>query len=255
MPSITVEVCVGDGVGLAAAIKGGAQRIELCSALSVGGLTPSAGLMRLARASPVPVFPMLRPRAGSFVYDVDELDLIRRDIDAVAEAGLRGVVLGASKPSGELDASACEVLITQARGLGLAVTLHRAMDLTPDPVEAVDIAVALGAERVLTSGGARTAPEGVDTIAAMVARAAGRLSIMAGSGVSAANAAELVRRTGVREVHGSCSRPVVENDPRLIELGFSDPNRRGTVTDDVAALVAAVEGLEPEGFRSTRSEP
>jgi copper homeostasis protein len=243
--AITVEVCVGDGVGLAAAIAGGAHRIELCSALSVGGLTPSAGLMRLAQASPVPVFAMLRPRAGAFVYDADELDLIRRDIDAVAEAGLQGVVVGASKPSGELDARGCEALISHARALGLAVTLHRAVDLTPDPVEAVDIAVELGAERILTSGGARTAPEGADTLAAMVARAAGRLSIMAGSGVSAANAAELVRRTGVREVHGSCSRPVVENDPRLMELGFSDPKRRGTVAADVAALVAAVEALEP----------
>jgi copper homeostasis protein len=243
LSSITVEVCVGDGVGLAAAIAGGAQRIELCSALSVGGLTPSAGLMRLARACPVPVFPMLRPRAGSFVYDADEIDLIRRDIDAVAAAGLQGVVVGASKPSGELDVTGCRTLISHARGLGLAVTLHRAVDLTPDPVAAVDVAVELGAERILTSGGARTAPEGADAISAMVERAAGRLSIMAGSGVSAANAAELVRRTGVGEVHGSCSRPVVENDPRLIELGFSDPKRRGTVAADVAALVAAVEAL------------
>ena len=231
-------------MGLAAAIAGGAQRIELCSALSVGGLTPSAGLMRLATASPVPVFPMLRPRAGSFVYDADELDLIRRDIDAVAEAGLRGVVVGASKPSGELDVRGCETLISHARGLGLAVTLHRAVDLTPDPVEAVDVAVELGVERILTSGGARTAPEGADTLAAMVERAAGRLSIMAGSGVSAVNAAELVRRTGVREVHGSCSRPIVEDDPRLIELGFSDAKRRGTVAADVAALVAAVEAFD-----------
>ena len=240
MPAITVEVCVGDGVGLAAAIAGGAQRIELCSTLSVGGLTPSAGLMRLAQASPVPVFPMLRPRAGSFVYDADELDLIRRDIDAVADAGLQGVVVGASKPSGELDETGCATLISHARGLGLAVTLHRAVDLTPDPVAAVDMAAELGAERILTSGGARTAPEGAEVIAAMVERAAGRLSIMAGSGVSAANAAELVRRTGVREVHGSCSRPIVEEDPKLIELGFSDSKRRGTVAAEVAALIAAV---------------
>jgi copper homeostasis protein len=242
--AIGVEVCVGDGVGLAAAIAGGAHRIELCSALSVGGLTPSAGLMQLAQASPVPVFPMLRPRAGSFVYDADEFDLIRRDIDAVAEAGLQGVVVGASKPSGELDVKGCAALISHARGLGLAVTLHRAVDLTPDPVEAVDIAAELGAERILSSGGARTAPEGAETLAAMVERAAGRLSIMVGSGVNAANAADLVRRTGVREVHGSCSRPVLEEDPRLIELGFSDSKRRGTVTADVAALVSAVKGLD-----------
>jgi copper homeostasis protein len=243
LASITVEVCVGDCVGLAAAIAGGAKRIELCSALSVGGLTPSAGLMRLATGSPVPVYPMLRPRAGAFVYDAAELDLIRRDIDAVAEAGLQGVVVGASKPSGELDVKGCEALIRHALARGLAVTLHRAVDLTPDPVAAVDIAAELGAERILTSGGARTAPEGVDVIAAMVERAAGRVSIMAGSGVSAANAAELVRRTGVAEVHGSCSRPVAEEGGKLAELGFTDARQRATVAADVAALVAAVEAL------------
>jgi copper homeostasis protein len=242
--SIIVEVCVGDGVGLAAAIAGGADRIELCSALMVGGLTPSAGLMRLAKAtSPVPVFPMLRPRAGAFVYDADELDLILRDIDAVAEAGLQGVVVGASRPSGELDVKGCEVLAAHARARGLAVTLHRAVDLTPDPVEAVEVAIALGAERILTSGGAKTAPEGAERIAAMVERAAGRCSIMAGSGVNAANAAALVVRTGVSEVHGSCSRPLADEGGKLAELGFTDPRRRATVAADVAALVAAVGTL------------
>jgi copper homeostasis protein len=244
-PEITVEVCVEDLTGLAAAIKGGADRIELCSALAVGGLSPSVGLMRAAAVSPIPVYPMLRPRAGAFVYGPEELDLIRRDIDEVAEAGLPGIVLGASKPSGELDVEGCAALIGHARQRGLAVTLHRAVDLTPDPVAAVELAVDLGAERILTSGGARTAPEGAEVIAAMVARAAGRISIMAGSGVSAANAAELVRLTGVREVHGSFSRPVAETNPRLVELGFSDPKQRGTVAEDVAAVVAAVAAAQP----------
>jgi copper homeostasis protein len=240
---IAVEICVGDVAGLNAAVAGGADRIELCSALSVGGLTPSVGFMRVAAASPIPAFPMIRPRAGSFVYDEAELDVIRRDIDAVAWAGLKGVVLGASTPSGALDVKGCEALISHARGYGLAVTLHRAVDLTPDPVEAVDIAIALGAARILTSGGAKTAPEGAERIAAMAARAAGRCSIMAGSGVKAGNAADLVRRTGVREVHGSCSGPVAPEGARLIELGFSDPAQRGTVETEVAALVEAVRTL------------
>lgn len=244
MPAVTVEVCVEDLAGIAAAVAGGASRIELCSALAVGGLSPSVGLMWLAAKSPIPVYPMLRPRAGSFVYGPGELELIRRDIDAVAEVGLPGVVLGASTPSGELDVKACAVLFTHARERGLKVTLHRAVDLTADPVAAVDIAVELGAERILTSGGAKTATEGAEVIAAMVRRAAGRLSIMAGSGVNPANAAELVRKTGVSEVHGSFSRPVGEANPRLIELGFSDPKQRGTVAEDVAAAVAAVEALQ-----------
>jgi copper homeostasis protein len=239
-PPITVEVCVDDAAGLAAAIAGGAHRIELCSALAIGGLTPSLGFMRLAAGSPIPVYAMMRPRAGSFVYSAEELDLIRRDIEAAAGAGLAGVVLGVSAPSGALDAETCAALVAHARGAGLAATLHRAIDLTPNPVAAVDTAVEAGFERILTSGGRRTAPVGADTIATMVERAGGRISIMAGSGVKAENAVDLIRRTGVREVHGSCSGPPAERNLRLVELGFSNPSARVTVAADVAALVAAV---------------
>jgi copper homeostasis protein len=243
MAAVTVEVCVEDAAALAAATAGGANRIELCSALALGGLTPSLGFMRLAAKSPVPAYAMMRPRAGSFHYRRDEIDLIRRDIEAAAEAGLPGVVIGASTASGALEAEICAALVAHARGAGLAATLHRVIDLTPDPVEAVEVAVAIGVERILTSGGARTAPEGAEVIAAMVRRAAGRVSIMAGSGVNAGNAAALVRRTGVREVHSSCSRPLAQTDPRLLELGFAEASARGTVAGDVAALVAAVGAI------------
>jgi copper homeostasis protein len=199
--------------------------------------------MRLAAAIPIPVYAMMRPRAGCFVYAPPELDLIRRDLDAAAEAGLAGAVIGVSTTSGDLDAEVCAALVRHARDRGLACTLHRAVDLTPDPVAAVDVAVEIGVERILTSGGARTATEGAGVIAAMVRRAGGRLAIMAGSGVNPGNVADLIRATGVREVHGSCSRPVPEAHPRLIELGFSDPKARGTVAAEVAALVAATETL------------
>lgn len=243
MSRITIEVCVENKADLTAAIAGGAHRIELCSALALGGLTPSVGLMHLAARSPIPVYSMQRPRSGSFVYSPDELDLIRRDIDAVAEVGLQGVVIGASKPSGDLDVEACLVLVSHARAQGLAVTLHRAIDLAPDPVNAVDVAVDLGVERVLTSGGARTAIEGIETIAAMVNRAGDRLSVMAGASVNGNNIAELVRRTGIKEVHGSFSQPSTITDPRLIELGFTSPNQRGTNAAEVANAVAAVSAL------------
>ena len=240
-PAITVEVCVDDASGLAAAIAGGAHRIELCSALAIGGLTPSVGFMRLAAKSPIPVYAMMRPRAGSFVYGPDEIDLIRRDIDAAAEVGLAGVVLGVSAPSDALDAETCAALAAHARKAGLAATLHRAIDLAPDPVAAVDIALEAGFERILTSGGRRTAPAGAETIAKMVERAGDRISIMASSGVKAENAVDLIRRTGVSEVHGSCSGPPAERNLRLVELGFSNPSARVTVVADVAALVAAVK--------------
>ena len=241
MPPITVEVCVDDAAGLAAAIAGGARRIELCSALAIGGLTPSLGFMRLAAGALIPVYAMMRPRAGSFVYSAEELDLIRRDIDAAAESGLAGVVLGVSAASDALDAETCAALTAHARKAGLSATLHRAIDLTPDPTAAVDIAIEAGFERILTSGGRRTAAAGADTIAAMVERAGGRISIMAGSGVKAENAVDLIRRTGVSEVHSSCNGPPAERNLRLVELGFSNPSARVTVTADVAALVAAVK--------------
>ncbi|HEY3815103.1 MAG TPA: copper homeostasis protein CutC [Caulobacteraceae bacterium] len=240
MPAITVEVCVDDASGLAAAIAGGAHRIELCSALAIGGLTPSAGFMQLAAKSPIPVFAMIRPRAGSFVYSAEELDVMRADIDAAAQAGLAGVVLGVSAASDALDAQTSAALVAHARKAGLPATLHRAIDLTPDPVAAVDAAVDAGFERILTSGGRRNAPAGADTIAAMVQRAGERLSIMAGAGVRADNAADLVRHTGVREVHGSCNGAPTERNLRLVELGFSNPSARVTVAEEVAALVAAV---------------
>jgi copper homeostasis protein len=188
MPTTTVEVCVDDAAGLLAAVKGGAHRVELCAALAVGGLTPSPGFMQLAARSPISVYAMIRPRAGSFVYGPDEIDLMRRDIDAAADAGLAGVAIGASLASGDLDREGCWALVTHAKSRGLGATLHRAIDLTPDPVAAVDVAMGLGFERILTSGGARTAPEGVETITAMAWRADGRISIMAGSGVNAGNA-------------------------------------------------------------------
>ncbi|HWE45080.1 MAG TPA: copper homeostasis protein CutC [Caulobacteraceae bacterium] len=240
MADITVEVCVEDAAGLAAAVAGGAHRIELCSALAVGGLTPSVGFMRLAGTCPVPVYAMMRPRAGAFVYSADEIDQIKRDMDAAAQAGLKGVVLGVSAPSNALNVDACAALAAYARTAGLAATLHRAIDLAPDLLAAVDVAIEAGFERILTSGGRRSAPAGADAIAAMVERAGDRISIMAGSGVKADNAAALIAQTGVCEVHSSCSGPPPERNLRLVELGFANPSARVTVAEEVAALVAAV---------------
>ncbi len=127
---ITLEVCVDDAAGLDAAIAGGADRIELCSALTLGGLTPSAGLMAIAAGAAVPVYAMIRPRGGDFVFSSRELDQMRAEIDAVRSAGLAGVVLGASRPDGMLDGSMLQALAEHAKGLGLS--LHRAFDCVPD---------------------------------------------------------------------------------------------------------------------------
>ena len=175
-----LEVCVADPQSLAAAVAGGADRIELCSALELGGLTPSPGMMAVAAAAQVPTYAMVRPRAGDFVFDTRDVDVMLRDIDAVHAAGLAGVVIGASRPDGMLDIRLLERLLTHAQGLG--TTLHRAIDLVPDFADATEAAVALGVERILTSGGARTALEGMHNIAIAHATAKGRVAIIAGSG-------------------------------------------------------------------------
>ncbi len=237
---ILLEVCVDTPAGLAAAIAGGADRIELCAALALQGLTPAPGLMAIAAQAPIPIYPMIRPRNGDFCYDAGDLDAIRRDIDAVRAYGLAGVVIGANLPDGQLDLPALELLVTHAQGLGL--TLHRSFDLVPDQAIALEAAVALGFERILTSGGALTAEGGAEAIAALVEQAAGRIAILAGAGVRPGNVADLVRRTGVREVHGSFGGPAPGADPdsKLGRMGFVPPQLRDT---DAAAVAQAVRIL------------
>jgi copper homeostasis protein len=230
-----LEVCVDTPEGLEIALAAGADRIELCAALALHGLTPSPGMM--ARAGGRNVWPMIRPRAGDFVFSPADADAMRGDIDAARAAGLPGVVLGASRPNGELDADLLAGLCAHAAGMGVA--LHRAFDLAPSVPAALETAVALGFTRVLTSGGARTAPDGAEVLADLVAQAGSRITIMAGSGVTAANVADLVRRTGVREVHGSCGAPAASRagaDP----LGFEIPGRRETSAEVVRAMVEAL---------------
>ncbi len=147
---VLLEVCVDSPKGLAAAIEGGANRIELCSALELGGLTPVAGLMKAAAAAPIPVYAMIRPHAGPFIFDAADEAAMMADIDAVRAFGLEGVVIGANRPDGTLDMPLIRRLKAHAAGLGS--TLHRAFDLVPDADAALEQAVELGFERILTSG-------------------------------------------------------------------------------------------------------
>jgi len=237
---ILLEVCVDTPAGLAAAIAGGADRIELCAALALQGLSPAPGLMAQAANAPIPIYPMIRPRNGDFTYDARDLDAMRRDIDAAREYGLAGVVIGANRPDGELDLEVLGQLVEHAKGLGMS--LHRSFDLVPDQAEALEIAIEMGFERVLTSGGALTAQAGAERIAALVEQATGRIGVLAGAGVKPGNVAELVKRTGVREVHGSFSGPVPGADPasKLGAMGFAPTELRDT---DQAAVAEAVRIL------------
>lgn len=231
-----LEVCVEDVEGLAAAIAGGADRIELCSALAVGGLTPSAGLMACAARNPVPAYAMIRPRAGSFQYTADEIEVMKADIDAAGQAGLAGVVLGASLRDGRLDADTLETLVKHASGLGR--TLHRAFDLVPEMTEAIELAVSLDFERILTSGRAATAWQGVDDLERAIDIAAGRVSIMPGSGVNVKTIGSLIPRLKITEIHASCSVAAEEADGRALALGFAVSGARRTDAATVRALKA-----------------
>ena len=229
-----LEVCVDDALGLAEAVAGGADRIELCAALALGGLTPSPGLMHIAATCGLPCHPMIRPRPGAFIFTAPEVAVMRADIQAARAAGLTGVVLGATLPDGRLDAAVLSDLIACAAGLDL--TLHRAIDLAPDIDAAVQTAVALGFRRILTSGGAAMAHQGLPRLARMIAAAAGRLSIMPGSGVTPATW-PLLAALNVTEVHASCAAAVPGHpDP----FGFVTGTERRTDRARVQALKAAL---------------
>jgi copper homeostasis protein len=203
--SRTLEICAASLPSALAAQAGGAHRIELCQNLEQGGITPSYGLLRqvLARVS-LPVFGLIRPRPGGFVYSADELAIMHDDVEMCRELGCAGVVLGVLDAAGHVDIAACQDLLKIAGDM--AVTFHRAFDACADQAEALEAVVALGCQRVLTSGGQATAVAGQAQLAALVAQAAGRLQIMPGAGISAENIRALAAATGAREFHASAKR-------------------------------------------------
>lgn len=237
---ILLEVCVDNVEGLATAIAAGADRIELCAALDVGGLTPTAGLMRIAVASPVQVVAMIRPRAGHFCFDDQEIQLMLNEIDAAADAGLNGVVLGASLADGQLDHRTLEKLIRRAVGLDLGCTLHRAIDLCPDLTQATNTAIELGFERILTSGGAPSALQGLYGLKDCFDAAAGRITIMPGAGINADNVKLLRAKLPLTDVHASCSAPVAPGSAPMLAFGFESGSRRQTSREKVLALKESI---------------
>lgn len=235
-----LEICVDCHAGLDAAVAGGADRIELCAALDLGGLSPSMALLEAARGCPVPVYCMVRPRAGDFRFSPDEIAGMCAEIDQVRQFGLAGVVLGAGSPDG-LDIAALKTLAAAADGLGL--TLHRVVDLLLDRSPVPSIARELGFERVLTSGGAPAAIDGLDAIASLVAAAPDGVSLMPGGGVTVDNAALILRRTGTREIHASARQIVTTQASELREMGFVSIPSKTTDRATVRALKTAIAAL------------
>lgn len=246
--AVLVEACVDTPESALAARDGGAARLELCDDLVEGGTTPSAGMISVvcARAG-LPVVVLVRPRGGDFLYSADEREVMRRDIEAAKALGASAVALGALTTDGEIDGDTLRPLIEAARPM--QVVFHRAFDLVPDPLRALEDLIALGVDRVLTSGCAPSAADGVETLARLVERAGDRIAVVAGGGITADNVARVVRDGGVREVHlrGAEWTPSAMRRARP-DIAFGkahtpdDSGRRVTSAERIRRVVRACAG-------------
>jgi copper homeostasis protein len=198
--SILIEACVDAIDAAREAERGGADRLELCGELLQGGVTPSAGLIGAVwERVEIPVFVLVRPRTGDFLYDADEVDVMVRDIVAARAMDVDGVVIGALTRDGDVDIGTVHALMEAAGRM--KVTFHRAFDFARDREVALEALIELGVNRVLTSGGAASALKGAASLASLVRQANGRIEILAGGGINAGNVAAVVRESGVGEVH------------------------------------------------------
>ncbi|MEY8386120.1 copper homeostasis protein CutC [Oscillospiraceae bacterium 38-13] len=205
-----IEGCVDSHASALAACRGGADRLELCANLSIGGTTPSLALFRQVRRDcETPVNVLIRPRFGDFLYSPAEVEEMEDCVRRFRELGAQGVVLGALTPSGALDEAVMSRFMEAAGDM--EVTLHRAFDMTRDPLEALEAAVRLGCRTILTSGQQRDALAGAETLRALRERAAGRIALMAGSGVRKENIRDIHARTGVLVFHTSGRRGPVDS--------------------------------------------
>ena len=240
MPRPLLEIAANSLASAEAAQAGGADRIELCVALEAGGLTPSAGLIDLvSERLRIPVHVLIRPRAGDFAYAPGERETMLRDVAHCRAAGCGGVVLGALTPDGDVDVALCRELVSAAGAM--SVTFHRAIDVCRDPLRALEDIVALGCDRVLSSGGAPTAPLGADALRRLVAQGGDRIRIMPGSGIDAGNIAALRERTGAMEFHASAKRalPSAMRHAPAVALGMETGESRSD-EDEVRRLADAL---------------
>lgn len=199
-----LEVCAGSPQSVNAAYEGGAERIELCSALGEGGVTPSAGVVSYAKKfEGLKVHCLIRPRGGDFLYTAADAAVMIEDVRLMRSLGADGVVIGALLPDGRIDADLCRRLVAEAGEMN--VTFHRAFDMCCDPFEALEEVISLGCSRILTSGLAPSALQGAEMLSSLVEKSAGRIIIMPGGGVNRDNVREILQRTGAVEIHASAS--------------------------------------------------
>lgn len=230
-----IEIATTDFTTTKSAVEGGADRIELCSALSEGGITPSYGLIKQCReAFTVPLFPIIRPRSGDFLYAEEEFELMLKDVIRCRELGCDGVVIGLLNKDGSIDVKRTATLVKAA--YPLEVTFHRAFDRCKDPFSALQQLIDIGCQRILTSGQKPAAPEGVDLIAELIKKADDNLIIMPGAGVRKENIKMIAEKTGAIEFHSSIK------SQRISGMEFIHPAFNET-------SVAAIEPAEVKSLR------
>ncbi len=240
------ELCVTSPQGCQVAEECRLDRIELCSALSEGGLTPSAGLLHYACSQSVysAVNVLIRPRAGDFIYSTSEVRVMRDDILRAKDEGAHGVVLGCLNPEGWLDVKAMEVLLKAAEGM--KVTFHRAIDVCADRMAMLEVLITLGVDHVLTSGGKGSAIDGVAELAALQQQAKGRITLIAGAGVGADNIAQIAQISGVREFHFSAKDTVPSQmqfrNPDVF-MGLPGSNEYALQITSLSKVIATVRAL------------
>ncbi len=205
--SVVLEVCADSVESALAAQRGGAHRIELCSGLIEGGTTPSSGLISTVRSKvSIPICVMLRPRSSDFCYGPDDFETMEQDVLTVKQLGADGVVFGILKEDGRVDLERTRHLVQLARPL--KVTFHRAFDMSRDLGESLQALITAGVDRVLTSGGEQRVEDGLSAVRALATAAAGRITIMAGGGITESNAHRVITAAGVRELHASAAATV-----------------------------------------------
>jgi copper homeostasis protein len=242
MREMIFELCAETIDACLAARDGGAHRIELCSGLSEGGITPSHGLIQEAvERSGLPVHVLVRPRGGDFVYSASEVDVMRRDILHAKELGAAGVVLGILQPDGRVDVEAAKALVQLARPM--EVTFHRAFDATRLLTEALEEVIATGADRILTSGGQRNVVAGSAALAELVEQAGNRIAIAVGGGLRLQNAASLARVTQARHFHGSLRRRL-KHSASSADAGAESMQAGSRYVVDADAVRGLIQRLE-----------
>jgi copper homeostasis protein len=241
---MTIEVCAYSLESCLNAQVGGAGRIELCGGLGEGGTTPSAGLIEMVKEHiQIPVYVMIRPRGGDFVYDFFEEEIMKKDIALAKKLGADGVVLGILLPDGQVDVARTKTLVELASPM--KVTFHRAFDLTPDPVKALKAVIETGAERILTSGQKPRALEGIKLLEQLAKTAGSSIEIMAGGGVNHHNAAEL-KAAGVHSLHLTAKSFRAGRQkyfPVDISMAGEIPDERSVMYSDLTLVEAIVSAV------------